>query len=98
VSWEIITGDCLDWLREREAGSVDAVVTDPPYGTGAWKRQTSGAGSDPTAKLIREKWDVWTEDWIEQARRVARCAFGFFIPWSVRLKKPTGGGATVRLD
>ncbi len=26
-------GDCLDVLRGLEAGSVDAVVTDPPYGT-----------------------------------------------------------------
>jgi DNA modification methylase len=24
-------GDCLDWLRTLDAGSVDAVVTDPPY-------------------------------------------------------------------
>jgi DNA modification methylase len=28
----IILGDCLDTLRAMEAGSVDAVVTDPPYG------------------------------------------------------------------
>jgi site-specific DNA-methyltransferase (adenine-specific) len=25
-------GDCLEFLRTMEAGSVDAVVTDPPYG------------------------------------------------------------------
>jgi site-specific DNA-methyltransferase (adenine-specific) len=25
-------GDCLDFLRTLDAGSVDAVVTDPPYG------------------------------------------------------------------
>jgi DNA modification methylase len=31
-------GDCLDVLRDMPAGSVDAVVTDPPYGVGkaAW--------------------------------------------------------------
>lgn len=28
----ILTGDCLVKLRELEANSVDAVVTDPPYG------------------------------------------------------------------
>ena len=28
----IINGDCLDVLRTLEPGSVDAVVTDPPYG------------------------------------------------------------------
>lgn len=28
----IITGDCLDVMREMEPASIDAVVTDPPYG------------------------------------------------------------------
>jgi DNA modification methylase len=27
-------GDCLEYMRTMEAGSVDAVVTDPPYGIG----------------------------------------------------------------
>ena len=27
-------GDCLEILPTLEAGSVDAVVTDPPYGIG----------------------------------------------------------------
>jgi site-specific DNA-methyltransferase (adenine-specific) len=25
-------GDCFDWLAEREANSIHAIVTDPPYG------------------------------------------------------------------
>jgi hypothetical protein len=28
----IIKDDCLEWLRRREANSIHAVVTDPPYG------------------------------------------------------------------
>ena len=31
MTWQVIQGDCLDILREMESGSVDAVVTDPPY-------------------------------------------------------------------
>ena len=34
MTWEIITGDCLEVMRGMEDGSVDAVVTDPPYGIG----------------------------------------------------------------
>jgi DNA modification methylase len=30
-------GDCLDVMRGMEAGSVDAVITDPPYGVGKAK-------------------------------------------------------------
>lgn len=29
--------NCLDWLRTREANSVDIILTDPPYGMGADK-------------------------------------------------------------
>jgi DNA modification methylase len=32
MSAEIIHGDCLDVMRWRDAETVDAVVTDPPYG------------------------------------------------------------------
>ena len=27
-------GDCLEYMRGMEAGSADAVITDPPYGVG----------------------------------------------------------------
>ena len=30
--WTLYHGDCLELLPQLEAGSVDAVVTDPPYG------------------------------------------------------------------
>ena len=36
-------GDCLEYMRGMEAGSVDAVVTDPPYGinyTTGWLPET----------------------------------------------------------
>lgn len=29
--WEILTGDCLEILPTIPAGSIDAVITDPPY-------------------------------------------------------------------
>ncbi len=28
----LIIGDCFDVLRELDASSVDAIITDPPYG------------------------------------------------------------------
>lgn len=30
--WQLHHGDCRDFLRTLEEGSIDAVVTDPPYG------------------------------------------------------------------
>jgi DNA modification methylase len=34
MSWEVLQADCVDAMREMESASVDAVVTDPPYGIG----------------------------------------------------------------
>ena len=30
--YDIILGDALDWLKARQANSIHAIVTDPPYG------------------------------------------------------------------
>lgn len=40
--WTIYNGDCLDMLPTMEAGSVDAVVTSPPYNL---NKIASGGGS-----------------------------------------------------
>ena len=57
--------DCLELLPTLEAGSVDAVVTDPDYGTGGWRRNASGNGSDPSAFLVREEWDEGLFAWVD---------------------------------
>lgn len=54
-----------DWRDALDAvGHVDLVATDPPYGTGGWRRTETGAGSNPAAKLIREEWDDGALDWL----------------------------------
>lgn len=57
--WQVITGDCLDVLPTLAAGSVDAVITDPPYGINfagqptKWQRR---AGHKP------QTWDTIRPD------------------------------------
>lgn len=53
--WQIITGDCLEILPTIPAGSIDAVITDPPYGV-----DFRGA-----------EWDRSIPVWLESARRIA---------------------------
>ena len=33
-SYTLHLGDCLEFMKTMDAGSVDAVITDPPYGVG----------------------------------------------------------------
>ena len=46
---ELYLGDCLEFLPTMTAGSIDAVITDPPFGTGTaeWDKEPSS--------------QVWTE-------------------------------------
>ena len=34
---ELLKGDCLELMKGIESGSIDAIITDPPYGTTACK-------------------------------------------------------------
>ena len=53
--WCVFTGDCLDVLKTLPSGSIDAVVTDPPYGLG----------------FRGEKWDESIPDWLGTARGIS---------------------------
>lgn len=44
--YRILRGDCLDRMRELEDGSVDAIVTDPPYGLSFMNKEWDSFGTD----------------------------------------------------
>lgn len=73
-------GDCLERMKDIEPGSIDAIITDPPYGTGQWLRMEQGAGSVPKAKYSREPWDVWDTRWLDEVRRICFGPIAFFLP------------------
>jgi len=50
--YELVHGDCFDWLENRESNSIHAIVTDPPYGL---KEYTA----EETTKLRRGRGGVW---------------------------------------
>jgi site-specific DNA-methyltransferase (adenine-specific) len=68
VSAEIIhAADCLDALRAMQAGSADAIVTDPPYlNTGTGTSRVSRTAAIPDE---RQFFDFWMREmWREWAR------------------------------
>lgn len=74
MRWEIVTGDSLDVMRAMPAGSVDAIVTSPPYADqrayapGEYgRRGNHRSGKATRARSRRERSDapaLWVE-WIE---------------------------------
>jgi len=100
----IVRADCLDVLPAiLPAGETPppvVIITDPPYGTGAWVRPTTGAGRDPRAVHIRQERDQWDQRWHSHttlARAVAmfcpqarlgetlRYAAAAAVPWRLLL-------------
>ena len=64
TDWQVITGDCLEVMRGLDAGSVDAVITDPPYSINT---KSDGNGKlSPWADRVNSAF--WYKEWIEQAR------------------------------
>jgi site-specific DNA-methyltransferase (adenine-specific) len=64
----IYHADCRDVLPALDWRPDDLVLTDPPYGTGGWRRGVAGAGSNPAGTLVREEWDAGDVDWLRLVR------------------------------
>lgn len=68
-------GDCLEVMRTMQAGSVDAVITDPPYGIAAtWKGGASHGWS--VARLATDKRNSWdikpSQEVFDEILRIAK--------------------------
>lgn len=80
---EVITGDCLDVLRKMEPDSVDAIITDPPYGIdyqSAWRTDSA----DWRPKIANDSRPfIW---WLHDAFRVLRAGGSLlcFHRWDVQ--------------
>lgn len=82
-------GDCLEVLPTLPAGSVDAVIADPPYNV---KCQYRGYDDN----LPPEVYEAWCSQWFVECRRVARqviifCGHGNLGMWH-RIERPSGVG------
>ena len=65
--WLLLHADCLALLPELPEGSVEAVVTDPPYGIGF-----GGEAWDSGSLTDAETFQHWTSAWAAEALRVLK--------------------------
>lgn len=61
----MLIGDCVEQMRTLDADSVDAIVTDPPYGLEFMGKAWDGFGT-PLG------FQTWTEQWAREAFRVLK--------------------------
>lgn len=84
VDVRLILGDCLEVLKDLPAGSVGAVITDPPYCSGAHEAARRGKRPAKTPGSVSERPTIendsmgtlgfeWvTRRWLQQARQATR--------------------------
>lgn len=81
MNYELLHGDCLDILKTLPDGSVDCVITDPPYGIGESRAKVVSRGKLATPIDYGDfGWDTERLDrvYIDEMRRVsaAQVIFG----------------------
>ena len=62
---QLLVGDCVEQMKTLEANSVDAIVTDPPYGLEFMGKAWDGFGT-PLG------FQTWSEQWAREAFRVLK--------------------------
>ena len=77
-------GDCVDWLGRFQAGSVDVIVTSPPYNLGIQYRSY-----DDT--LPRDEYLAWSNRWIEAAAQTLGPSGSLFLNVGAKPTDPWAG-------
>lgn len=102
--YTLYCGDCLDILPTLAAGSVDAVITDPPYGIGYESGHKTRLGGLPRINRATFGADVFDPRWIVEAWRalVSDALLYCFTRWDVATRWATefecvGGRVAQRL-
>ena len=72
MSVTILHGDCIEVMRTLDAESVDALVSDPPYGIGFMGREwdTFKPGTGKHRKLMHPREREALEKLVSRARRI----------------------------
>ena len=72
ATFSFYLGDCVDILEQLEPGSIDAIVTSPPYNLGIRYRSY-----DDT--MPRSQYLEWTGEWVSRAARAMTAEGSLFL-------------------
>lgn len=77
----LMKGDCLERIKEIPSGSVDMVLTDPPYGMDFQSNRR--VVQQKFAKIANDKSLDWVDSFIDECHRVMNdnSAIYFFCSW-----------------
>ncbi len=71
-AWGLIEADTLTLLAKLPENSIDAIVTDPPYGIGFHGEAWDGAGKAGQQLRDGDAFAAWTRTWASECRRILK--------------------------
>ena len=88
---ELLQGDCLEKMKDIPDGSVDMVLTDPPYGMSF----QSNHRKDKYDKIANDNSLIWLDDFVSEIFRVMKdntagyvfCSFHFIDKFKASLER-----------
>ena len=76
---ELIQGDCLELMKNIEDGSIDLVITDPPYGINLTPQRENGKFKN--TKVINDDNLNWLSILVDELYRVSKNTVCIFCGW-----------------
>jgi site-specific DNA-methyltransferase (adenine-specific) len=70
--WELRTGDCVALMAELDECSIDAIVTDPPYGLEFMGQEWDRLGDKLAGSVTGAAIQGWHEAWAQEALRILK--------------------------
>jgi modification methylase len=83
---ELYNADCLEKMKDIPDGSVDLVVTSPPYNIGNMRSNTEQFGTYANNNLDEHEYQVWQLDILQECYRVLKSKGSMFYNHKVRIK------------
>ena len=70
MKYDIKQGDCLELMKDIPDGSIDLVITDPPYGIGLTPQRITGKFKGTI--VLNDDNLEWLDNWIEEIYRISK--------------------------
>ena len=95
-TWRVTNADAFSALREIEPVSIDAVITDPPYGIGFMNRKWDTFETENQPGTSNAAFQAWTQRWAELALVASKPGANWIVAGSPQTNRCGLNEATAR--
>ena len=90
---KVIQGDCIETMKEIPDNSVDLIFADPPYNLQLRNElirpnmtKVDAVNDDWDKFNSFNEYDVFSEQWLKECRRILKRTGSFWVGWIGRLR------------